>query len=96
MPRGEMLTVFTYDVVEDKRRRKVAKLLEDCASRVQLSVFETRMTEQKANTVAQRIAGLLGDHDSLRVYVIGADGERRSRVFGNGIPFETSEGYWLI
>lgn len=96
MARGEMLTVFTYDIAENKRRRKVAKLLEDCASRVQLSVFETRMTEPKANAVAQRIASMLGDHDSLRVYVIGSDGERRSRVFGNSTPFETSEGYWLF
>lgn len=96
MARGEMLTVFTYDIVENKRRRKVAKLLEDCASRVQLSVFETRMTEAKANAVAQRIAVMMGESDSLRVYVIGADGERRSRVFGNSTPFETEEGYWLF
>ena len=96
MARGEMLTVFTYDIVQNKRRRKVAKILEDCASRVQLSVFETRMTEAKANAISQRIASLLDDNDSLRVYVIGADGERRSRVFGNSTPFETAEGYWLF
>jgi len=96
MPRGEMLTVFSYDVSEDKRRRKIARILEDVATRVQYSVFETRMTRQRAEAVAQRLASLLGEGDSLRLYVIGHDGERRSRVFGDGAPFESGEGYWLF
>jgi CRISPR-associated protein Cas2 len=94
--RGEMLTVFCYDVTEDKRRRKIAKLLEDAATRVQYSVFETRMTKSKAGIVAQRVASHLGEGDSLRVYVIGRNGERRSRVYGDGPAFESDEGYWLF
>ena len=96
MARGEMLTVFSYDVSEDKRRRKIAKILENTASRVQFSVFETRMTETQANRISQRLSSMLGDGDSLRVYVIGANGERRSRVYGDGAPFETAEGFWII
>lgn len=96
MPRGEMLTVLSYDVSDNKRRRKIAKILENTASRVQYSVFEARMSETRANTVAQRVAAMLGEGDSLRLYVIGADGERRSRVFGDGTPFEPREGYWLL
>lgn len=96
MARAEMLTVFSYDVSENKRRRKIARLLEDAATRVQYSVFETRMSRQKAEALAQRLAAHLGEGDSLRLYVIGHDGERRSRVFGDGIPFESNEGYWLF
>ena len=96
MARGEMLTVFSYDVSESRRRRKIARLLEDAATRVQYSVFETRMTRQRAAALGQRLAALLGDGDSLRVYVIGHDGERRSRVYGDGAPFESDEGYWLL
>ena len=96
MARGEMLTVFSYDVSKDKNRRKIARLLEDNATRVQYSVFETRMTRQRAETIAQRLAAHLNDGDSLRVYVIGHDGEQRSRVYGDGAPFESTEGYWLL
>lgn len=96
MVRGEMLTVFSYDVSKDKTRRRIARLLEDAATRVQYSVFETRLTRQRAEALAQRIAAQLGDGDSLRVYVIGHDGERRSRVYGDGTPFESAEGYWLL
>ena len=96
MARGEMLTVFSYDVASDRNRRKIAKLLEDNATRVQYSVFETRMTETRANTIAQQAASYLGDGDSLRIYVIGHDGERRSRVYGDGTALASGEGYWLF
>ncbi|WP_417847047.1 CRISPR-associated endonuclease Cas2 [Thalassospira povalilytica] len=96
MARGEMLTVFSYDVSENKRRRKVARILEDAATRVQYSVFEASMSKMRADSLGQRIAALLGDGDSLRVYVIGADGRARSRVYGDAAPFESEEGYWLL
>lgn len=96
MSRGEMLTVFTYDVSEGRRRRRIAKLLEDAATRVQYSVFEVRMSRSGAEVIGQRIAALLGPGDSLRVYAIGADGLARSRVYGDGAPFEPEEGYWLV
>jgi CRISPR-associated protein Cas2 len=96
MARGEMLTVFTYDVSENKRRRKVARILEDAATRVQYSVFEASMSKAHADSLGQRIASLLGDGDSLRVYVVGADGRTRSRVYGDAAPFESEEGYWLV
>ena len=96
MRRGEMLTIFSYDVQSDKRRRKISKLLEDVATRVQFSVFETRISRQRAEAICQRLAAMLEDGDSLRLYVIGHDGERRSRVFGDGPPFEPDESYWLF
>ena len=96
MSETEMLTIFSYDVSESRRRRKVARILEAAATRVQYSVFEARLTRPRAEAVAQRTASLLGPGDSLRMYSIGADGYERSRVFGDGPPFEPEEGYWLI
>ena len=96
MARGEMLTVFTYDVGLDRRRRRIARLLEDAATRVQDSVFEARLTKAKAEALSQRIAAELGQGDSLRVYVLSSDGEARSRVFGDGPPLEADADYWLF
>lgn len=96
MSRSEMLCVFCYDVSDNKRRRRVARLLEKAATRVQYSVFETRMPRTKAEILGQRIAAMLGDGDSLRVYAIGRNGERRTRVYGDGPPIESDEGYWLF
>lgn len=96
MARGEMMYVFSYDVSENRRRRRIARRLEDHATRVQFSVFETRMTRTKAEALGQRLAAELGPGDSLRVYAIGADGHRRSRVYGDGAPFESAEGFWVV
>ncbi len=96
MARGEMLTVFCYDVSDNRRRRRISKILEKSAIRVQYSVFETRMNEGKTNAICQQIAVLLQDGDSLRVYVIGANGERRTRIFGDGPPVQNNAGYWLV
>lgn len=68
MARGEMLTVFSYDIGANRKRRKAAAILEEAASRVQKSVFETRMSRNRAEAVAQRVAALLDPGDSLRVY----------------------------
>lgn len=95
MPRSEMLMVFTYDVSQSRVRRRVAKILEDHATRVQYSVFEACMSETRAAAIAQRAAACLAAGDSLRVYAVGEDGRRRSRVYGDGSPLATAEGYWL-
>jgi CRISPR-associated protein Cas2 len=96
MPDREMLTVFAYDISSDKRRRKVARALEKVAARVQESVFEVRMSAALARRTAAQINPLLGPGDSLRLYALGAAGQSRSQVLGDGAPMETDVGYWLL
>lgn len=94
--RDEMLTVFCYDISDDRRRRRISSILEDKMTRVQYSVFEARLNTRTAKTLSKRIEKLLESGDSLRVYVVGANGEKRSATFGDTPPFETKEGYWLL
>lgn len=63
---------------------------------LQFSVFETRMVEKEARKIARQIEPWLDDGDSLRVYVIGGNGERRTQVYGDGPPLENREKYWLV
>jgi len=96
MSRGNYLMVFCYDVSDNRIRRAIAKILEGEISRVQYSVFEGRLTKAKVDAISQRIASLLQQGDSLRVYAVGSNGERRTRIYGDGPPIETNEGYWLL
>lgn len=96
MARGEMLTVFAYDISENKRRRRMAALLEKVATRVQGSVFEAYLSRAKTLSISQRAAAHLGDGDSLRVYAIGANGMERSRSYGDGPPLEPEPDYWIV
>ena len=83
MARPAHLFVFAYDVSRDTARAKLAALLEDSLDRVQLSVFEGRMTLPAARLLARRAAALLGPDDSLRVYAVTEAGRRASMAFGS-------------
>lgn len=96
MSRGAYLRILCYDITCNRRRRKVARILEDQASRVQYSVFETRLTAKGVKKLAEEIAAHLDEGDSLRVYTVGRTGERQCRVYGSGVPVETDAGYWLL
>ena len=96
MAREQHLRVLCYDVSCDRRRRRIARILEDRASRVQFSVFEARLTASQTNRLASRVEALLDKGDSLRVYTIGRSGERHCRVYGAGVPVETEAGFWLL
>jgi len=41
------LIVVAYDIIDDKRRNRVAKTMEDYGTRVQYSVFECVLEEEK-------------------------------------------------
>ena len=96
MPKADMLTVFTYDVGADRRRRRIARILEREATRVQYSVFEARLSSHRTAAIGQRVAAELGPGDSLRVYAIGATGESRSRTYGDATPIVPSGDYWIV
>lgn len=94
--RGEMLTVFCYDIADNQVRRRVSSILEDYMTRVQYSVFEARMHAGMATDLAKRIQSVLRSGDSLRVYAVGSSGEKRSAIYGDTPPFDTKEGFWLL
>ena len=96
MARGEMLTVFAYDVSDNRRRRRVARILEGGMSRVQGSVFEARLSRHAAASLAQRAAAELGPGDGLRVYAVGAQAEARCGSYGDGAPIEPDGDYWIV
>ena len=96
MPQAGMQTVFTCDVSENRRRHRIARLPEEESTRVRKPVFQPRMSSTRAGALDQRIAGLLGDGDGLRVCAADEDGLSRSRVYGDAAPFETEEGCWVV
>lgn len=95
MAGGEMLMVFSYDVEDDQHRRRVARILENHAVRVQKSVFEAWMERSVADAVATRVAAAMGPNDSLRVYAIGDDGFGRTSVFG-ATPRPERQDFYLL
>jgi len=61
--------VVVYDVVDDRRRQKVAKYLESIGERVQKSVFEMYLTPPELEKLLKRARKFLDEReDALRVY----------------------------
>ena len=82
----ERLYVFCYDITSPKTRRRVAKRLEAVAVRVQGSVFEVRMTHEKAQRLGRELDEVIDPGDSLKVYALGRLGLSRSMSFGAALP----------
>jgi len=68
-----MMYLITYDIANDKRRKKLSDLLEGYGVRVNYSVFECELTQTKLERLLYEIE--LQDlvdkkYDSLRFYFI--------------------------
>jgi CRISPR-associated protein Cas2 len=80
-----MFTVISYDVVEDKRRTKVLKLLKGWGTHVQYSVFECELDAAELAQVMRELRSLIDLHtDSVRLYQLDTAAVRRVKVLGIG------------
>lgn len=55
--------VVTYDISDDKRRRKVVKLLEGIGIRMNFSVFECILTETQYRNMCNKLAKIIIKQD---------------------------------
>ena len=95
MSRPEHLFVFAYDVQKDSARARLADLLDEHMSRVQLSVFEGRLSVGAARRLARRASMLIGPDDSLRIYCVTESGRRSSLAFG-ARPLPEAQDFILL
>lgn len=96
MSRSKKLRILSYDISDNKCRRRVATLLEAEGTRVQYSVFEARLSDARLRSLVEMVEGQLDPGGSLRVYTVGGAGERQCSVIGTGSPVDKDAGYWLM
>ena len=89
----EHLYLFCYDVCRNSVRQRMARELEEMATRVQKSVFEGRLSQRQADALTRRLAVMLDPGDSLRVYRMALREAVATRVFGAGPPVEAHDFY---
>ena len=77
--------VLAYDIADDKRRARIAKLCESLAERVQGSVFEAYLTPQELEKLVKRARKLMKEsEDSLRIYALCAGCRGKVSAHGQG------------
>jgi len=77
---------ISYDIGDDRRRLKVAKVLKDFGERVQLSVFEANIEESQLERLRERVNEIL-DHeeDTVRIYPLCAVCVSKVEIIGQGV-----------
>lgn len=81
----EQLWVIAYDSPSNKRRRKLAKLLEGYGVRLQWSVFECRLQPHQVARLRQLLAIIATPEDSVRIWSVP---QRASAAEQLGRPVE--------
>ncbi len=90
-----MFTIVAYDIADDRRRVKIATILEDYGVRVQYSVFECDITDKQFGLLQKRLVRYIKEGDSLRIYRICTVCKERIRFFGEG-KFTRDSPYYLV
>ncbi len=78
-----LVYVVAYDIPSDKRRKKVADLLEGYGRRVQYSVFECVLSSDKYRELLRRLEKRVNlDEDSVRLYPLSRHTLSRVKTLG--------------
>ncbi len=90
------LYVVTYDTPCDKRRKKIADLLEGYGKRVQYSVFECVLNKDKFEELKLRLRKRIKpNEDSVRFYPLTSHALDQVEIWG-GPPLTTPPGSVVV
>ena len=89
-----MRYLVTYDIIDDRRRTRLAKALKDFGHRVQYSVFEALLEPGLFEKMISRISKIIDPkEDSVRIYPICQRCEREILIVGQGEVKEDKDVY---
>ena len=84
----EHLYIVTYDIADDKRWRRLFKLMHGYGEWLQLSVFQCRLTRMRQAELVQQAQAILNrDEDHLLMLDIGPAENVKPRVLSIGKTF---------
>jgi CRISPR-associated protein Cas2 len=90
-----MFFVVAYDVSDDQRRTRIAKILEDFGDRAQYSVFELQLHRpEQLNELRGRIEQVMDPAaDGVRVYFLCQSCREKATVLGQGQIYRDEDTY---
>lgn len=88
--------VVAYDIPDNPRRLRLARILWGALDRVQRSVFEGELEEARIVRLEERIARVVRPEDSVRIYVLCAACQRRIRGIGQGASVRAPADFWVV
>ncbi|MBQ9031183.1 MAG: CRISPR-associated endonuclease Cas2 [Parasporobacterium sp.] len=86
---NRVFVLVIYDIIENKRRLKLARYLQGFGFRIQKSAFEALLSKSVYNKMLHGLPDFVTDDDSIRVYKIIGKGQVHS--FGKEIEKDINE-----
>lgn len=86
---NRVYVLIIYDIIDNKRRLKLAKYLNGYGFRVQKSCFEAKISKNKYEKMINGIGNYATTEDSIRVYKIIGSGQ--VSVFGKKFDINDEE-----
>ena len=91
-----MRYVIAYDISDDRRRNRVAKVLEGFGDRVQLSVFEVTCAPRDLGPLLDAVEQLISPPgDSLRIYRLCGSCAEATHLVGRGRSLANTPLAWI-
>lgn len=89
-----MFILISYDIVDDKKRTKLAHKLKDFGPRVQKSVFEADVKPEELKTLRQILKAIeLEKDESIRLYRLCGECMKKITIWGEGVVTEDKDFY---
>ena len=80
-----MFYIVSYDIPDNRRRTRVAKTMLDFGQRVQYSVFECIINDDKLlEKMTAKLGKIVTEEDSVRIYALCRKCEKVVKVLGSG------------
>lgn len=91
-----MFWIVSYDIPNDKRRSKVAKILEGYGRRAQYSVFECEINSEQCKKLEQALKRLIdAEEDDIRFYPMNRADLKRTRLLGRAELYR-ARGWYIV
>jgi CRISPR-associated protein Cas2 len=91
-----MFWIVSYDIPNDRRRAKVAKILEGYGRRAQYSVFECEITDDQRDRLEHALQRTIdAEEDDVRLYPMNRADLTRVRLLGRAELYR-ARGWYVI
>ena len=92
-----MFYLVCYDIVDDRRRNKVAHLLEGYGLRVQKSVFESVLTPDQYQMLQKKLSRYLdSNEDQIRFYPMSPRYRQMVLILGVQPPRQVDDVAFIV
>lgn len=93
-----MIFLIAYDISSDRRRNRVAKLLQSWGYRIQESVFQLRTSRADLDEIISDLEKIVDSKDDVvHIYTLCSSCEGKAEILGVGVALDDvgfCQGVW--